>query len=307
MWETDFLTETEPGPHGVWRINQEASRYPHVAIWPRELVRQMILPTTTEGDIVLDPFAGSGTTGEVAADLGRKAILIESSKTAQAAMKDRIATKTSTGCLSDRRRGIPRCPATEGLGMAKQKKAKGSPFGETSRAELLEQHLDAFGEINAANAWRFVYEELLWFDRSTGPRSSLRKRQGASRTVVVVCAQHRVHGPAGRALFGVDRRGLKIKIDRLFLACLERLVEGKAKSPGAGLRLSLPWRRSETSSGIDPGVVEEAGSGCRVRGFHTLCGTAGRSQPNCWLAAPAWTMPRRQDWPARSLIVPSFT
>ena len=52
--------------------------------------------------------------------------------------------------------------------MAKQKKAKGSPFGEKSRAELLEQHLDAFGEINAGNAWKFVYEELLWFDRSTG-------------------------------------------------------------------------------------------------------------------------------------------
>ena len=90
VWETDFLTETEPGPNGVWRINQEASRYPHVAIWPRELVRQMILPTTTEGDVVLDPFAGSGTTGEVAVNLGRKAILIEPASTAQAAMKDRI-------------------------------------------------------------------------------------------------------------------------------------------------------------------------------------------------------------------------
>jgi DNA modification methylase len=50
----------------------------------------MILPTTSEGDTVLDPFAGSGTTGEVAVNLGRKAILIESSKTAQDAMKDRI-------------------------------------------------------------------------------------------------------------------------------------------------------------------------------------------------------------------------
>src|SRR5205814_199451 len=31
-------------------------------------------------------------------------------------------------------------PATEGSGMAKKKKAKGSPFGEASRVELLEHH-----------------------------------------------------------------------------------------------------------------------------------------------------------------------
>ena len=45
---------------------------------------------------------------------------------------------------------------------------KGSPFGEASRVELLESHLRQFGDINATNAWRFVYEELLWFDKSTG-------------------------------------------------------------------------------------------------------------------------------------------
>jgi DNA modification methylase len=59
-------------------------------MWPRTLVRQMLLPTTREGDTVLDPFAGSGTTGEVAADMGRKAILIESSPTCQTALNDRV-------------------------------------------------------------------------------------------------------------------------------------------------------------------------------------------------------------------------
>ena len=99
VWETssDILRlwdQNSPGPQGVWRVNQEASRYPHVAMWPTELVRQMLLPTTDEGDLVLDPFAGSGTTGEVAASLGLRSILIESSDIAQAALLDRIKTAT---------------------------------------------------------------------------------------------------------------------------------------------------------------------------------------------------------------------
>jgi DNA modification methylase len=92
VWQTqsEILSDTEPAPAGVWRINPEASPYRHVAMWPRALVRQMLLPTTRIGDTVLDPFAGSGATGEVAAEMGRKAILIESSSTCQAALRDRV-------------------------------------------------------------------------------------------------------------------------------------------------------------------------------------------------------------------------
>lgn len=42
-----------------------------------EIPRRCILATTDHGEIVLDPFAGSGTTGIAAAMEGRKAILIE--------------------------------------------------------------------------------------------------------------------------------------------------------------------------------------------------------------------------------------
>jgi site-specific DNA-methyltransferase (cytosine-N4-specific) len=97
VWETrvEILGDTDPGPQGVWRVNQEASRYKHVAIWPRHLVRQMLMPTTKEGDVVLDPFAGSGTTGEVALEMGCRTILIESSKIAQQALHDRINRSTA--------------------------------------------------------------------------------------------------------------------------------------------------------------------------------------------------------------------
>ena len=93
VWQTsaDMLLEGDGKIDPVWRVNPEASPYRHIAMWPKALVRQMLLPTTREGDTVLDPFAGSGTTGEVAADIGRKAILIESSPTCQAALTNRVA------------------------------------------------------------------------------------------------------------------------------------------------------------------------------------------------------------------------
>jgi site-specific DNA-methyltransferase (adenine-specific)/site-specific DNA-methyltransferase (cytosine-N4-specific) len=87
---SDILADTESDQDGLWRINPEASPYRHVAMWPRALARQMLLPTTRPGDTILDPFAGSGTTGEVAFELGLKAILIESSPQTRIALNDRI-------------------------------------------------------------------------------------------------------------------------------------------------------------------------------------------------------------------------
>jgi DNA modification methylase len=92
VWETGSKLRhiADDEQDSILRINSEASPYRHVAMWPRALVRQMLLPTTRAGDTVLDPFAGSGTTGEIALELGRKAILIESSSHGQEALDDRM-------------------------------------------------------------------------------------------------------------------------------------------------------------------------------------------------------------------------
>ncbi|MBC8109044.1 MAG: site-specific DNA-methyltransferase [Anaerolineae bacterium] len=96
VWETrvNILTDSSDGEDGWWNLKPEASPYRHVAMWPRALVRQMMLPTTRESDVVLDMFAGSGTTGEVAIEMKRRAVLIESSKTCLAALDDRILKAT---------------------------------------------------------------------------------------------------------------------------------------------------------------------------------------------------------------------
>jgi DNA modification methylase len=49
----------------------------HPSPFPEELVRRCVLLSTDEGDIVLDPFCGSGTTPQVADRLGRQGIGVD--------------------------------------------------------------------------------------------------------------------------------------------------------------------------------------------------------------------------------------
>ena len=44
----------------------------HPAMYPEELIEPFVKATTEKDDLVLDVFAGSGTTGVVALDLGRR-------------------------------------------------------------------------------------------------------------------------------------------------------------------------------------------------------------------------------------------
>lgn len=61
----------------VWTITTKPYSDAHFAVFPEELPKICILAGTPPGQTVLDPFAGSGTTGQVALELGRKAVLIE--------------------------------------------------------------------------------------------------------------------------------------------------------------------------------------------------------------------------------------
>lgn len=61
----------------VWTVSTFHFSEAHFATFPPKLIEPCILAGSKAGDVVLDPFAGSGTTGKVAIELGRKAILIE--------------------------------------------------------------------------------------------------------------------------------------------------------------------------------------------------------------------------------------
>lgn len=61
----------------VWTV--APANYPdaHFATFPEALIQPCILAGCPTGGVVLDPFGGSGTTGKVALELGRQAILCE--------------------------------------------------------------------------------------------------------------------------------------------------------------------------------------------------------------------------------------
>ena len=73
------LSASEAGRNkrSVWTVPTAPYPEAHFATYPPDLIKPCILAGTKAGDTVLDPFGGSGTTGMVAIELGRKAILIE--------------------------------------------------------------------------------------------------------------------------------------------------------------------------------------------------------------------------------------
>ena len=60
-----------------WHMGPDPGGNGHKAVYPRELARRCISLGSRPDDIVLDPFAGSGTTGVAARELDRRSIQIE--------------------------------------------------------------------------------------------------------------------------------------------------------------------------------------------------------------------------------------
>ena len=104
QWTKDSI-EDPINPNGkqtrnVWSIpltpKKEKWAGEHPTQKPFELLRRIILCCTDIGDIVLDPFAGSGTTNAVAKDYGRNSIGIELNKKYVDIIKKRLSEKQKT-------------------------------------------------------------------------------------------------------------------------------------------------------------------------------------------------------------------
>ena len=75
---------------GYMHHTKDKEAYNHPAIFPEKLAQDHIISWSNEGDIVLDPFSGSGTTLKIAKNLNRNYIGIEISEKYYEIIKKRI-------------------------------------------------------------------------------------------------------------------------------------------------------------------------------------------------------------------------
>jgi DNA modification methylase len=61
----------------IWTIATQSYSGAHFATFPEEIPRLCILAGSRPGDIILDPFGGSGTTRKVALENGRKGVHLD--------------------------------------------------------------------------------------------------------------------------------------------------------------------------------------------------------------------------------------
>ncbi|MDA9772243.1 DNA methyltransferase [Amylibacter sp.] len=76
--------------NGNERLKNDAGDKAHPTQKPESLLHRVIVGSTNEGDVILDPFFGSGTTGAVAKKLGRNFIGIEREEEYRKVAKKRI-------------------------------------------------------------------------------------------------------------------------------------------------------------------------------------------------------------------------
>jgi len=83
-WEGDFIKKPKTQMRSVWAIGTpkpiEKKFGKHPTQKPFDLLRRVVLASTKKGDVVLDPFAGSSTTGLASYLYGRKFIGIDMEK-----------------------------------------------------------------------------------------------------------------------------------------------------------------------------------------------------------------------------------
>ncbi len=99
---------------GGERLKGDDGKKIHPTQKPESLLKRILLATTNPGDIVLDPFSGTGTTAAVAKMLGRQFVGIERDPVYAKASRQRLASIEPVGAdalqVEQSKKALPRVP-----------------------------------------------------------------------------------------------------------------------------------------------------------------------------------------------------
>ncbi|MCA8017763.1 DNA-methyltransferase [Burkholderia metallica] len=88
--EAMAIMPTMRNRRSVWHIPTQSYSGAHFATFPEALVEPCVLAGSRPGDVVFDPFFGSGTTGQVAQRLGRRFLGCELNPDYEQLQRDRL-------------------------------------------------------------------------------------------------------------------------------------------------------------------------------------------------------------------------
>jgi site-specific DNA-methyltransferase (adenine-specific) len=100
-WQREEVTITKEQKRktNVWDIATASKNYGHPAVFPEQLAQDHILSWSNEGDIVLDPFLGSGTTAVVCEKNNRNYIGFEVSSDYVCIAENRVRKSREYECI----------------------------------------------------------------------------------------------------------------------------------------------------------------------------------------------------------------
>jgi modification methylase len=170
---------TLPICSGGERLKNTDGQKAHSTQKPESLLHRVVVASTKSGDVILDPFFGSGTTGAVAKRLGRHFIGIEREKTyadiARARIAEIIPADNESIEITRSKRAEPRIPfgwvVERGLlppgtvlhGARKHQKAKvradGTLVSADAKGSIHQVGAHVQG-LDACNGWTFWQFEL---------------------------------------------------------------------------------------------------------------------------------------------------
>lgn len=185
---------------GAERLKDSKGNKVHPTQKPEALLYRVLLSSTRPGDVVLDPFAGTGTTAAVAKRLGRHYVGIERDRTYASAAEARIAAIEPM--------------AADALAAVRGKRAEPRiPFGN-----LIEQGLVQPGEKLTDAGGRNV--ALVRADGSiaAGSHAGSIHRVGAAVQDAEACN--------GWTYWHVERHGARLVIDELRKALRATMADG---------------------------------------------------------------------------------